>query len=688
MQLVRLSRAAAYLLLAALTSFLCGCASNSPQSKIVYGNPAPSLSAINPAAAVAGNPALTLTITGLSFESTSTVMWNGAALTTTYSNGTTLTAQVPASDLVSTGTATVTVVNPAPGGGTSGQMGFTIQATANPDPSLSSVNPNIISVGSPETTITATGSNFVSSSTIMWNGAALTTSYVNATTLTAQVPATDLANTGTATVTVVTGAPGGGTSNSVPVTIETNPVPTLSSISPNTAAFGSAALTLTATGTNFVPTSTVLWNGAALTTSYTNTTTLTAQVPATDLASAGTATVTVSNPAPGGGTSSGATFTINPGTGTSLQVINVLANSLAWDPVNQVIYLSLPSTDATNGNSVQILNPTTGTLGNAVFVGSEPNLLAVSATSQFLYVSQNGASTVQVLSLPNLTSSSSITLGSDPVYGPFYAMDLQAAPNADGTVAVVQGAPGYSPEEEGGVWIYDSGTARTNVICGWIQTGCSNPNNYLMDSIQWNSDGTEMFAQNYESTSFDFYTLQVSASGFGAVTDYPNLAPGYFDRIHYDVPTGYVYSDCGCVINPSNGTIVGSFAATGLMVPDGTLGAAFFLGQTSSQIGTSNYTLESFNISTFTATNSVPFSPVTGTPTALIRWGANGLAFISRDTTQSPPTGAVYIINGAFVSDEAKRELAPPAENVQRTWKPQDAFHKLARVPNENSATK
>jgi len=67
---------------------------------------------------------------------------------------------------------------------------------------------------------------------------------------------------------------------------------------------------MTATGTNFVSTSQIKWNGTALTTTYVSATQLTATVPASDLATAGTASVTVFNPTPGGGTSNALTFTI------------------------------------------------------------------------------------------------------------------------------------------------------------------------------------------------------------------------------------------------------------------------------------------------------------------------------------------------------------------------------------------
>jgi hypothetical protein len=89
-----------------------------------------------------------------------------------------------------------------------------------------------------------------------------------------------------------------------------NPAPTLASLSPNALLVGANAFTLTVTGTNFVPESQVLWNGAARTTSYGSPTEVTATISATDVASASTATVTVTNPTPGGGTSAALPFAI------------------------------------------------------------------------------------------------------------------------------------------------------------------------------------------------------------------------------------------------------------------------------------------------------------------------------------------------------------------------------------------
>jgi hypothetical protein len=89
-------------------------------------NPVPSIASLSPASAAAGSPPLTLTVNGGGFVPASTIDWNGAALATTYVNATQLSALVPASDLASATTAGVTVVNAAPGGGTSGVAGFAV----------------------------------------------------------------------------------------------------------------------------------------------------------------------------------------------------------------------------------------------------------------------------------------------------------------------------------------------------------------------------------------------------------------------------------------------------------------------------------------------------------------------------------------------------------------------------------
>jgi uncharacterized repeat protein (TIGR01451 family) len=95
----------------------------------VTDNPVPVLNSVSPDSVMAGGPAFSLTIQGSDFVPGSSVRWNGSGRTTTYVSATTLTASIPAADITGSGTARVTVFNPAPGGGTSSEAAITISGT-------------------------------------------------------------------------------------------------------------------------------------------------------------------------------------------------------------------------------------------------------------------------------------------------------------------------------------------------------------------------------------------------------------------------------------------------------------------------------------------------------------------------------------------------------------------------------
>jgi hypothetical protein len=517
--------------------------------------------------------------------------------------------------------------------------------TPPPAPTVTALSPASATAGSAGLTLTVTGANFVQGSEITWQGTEQPTLYVSSTSLQMNVLAGDLEDAATVQVGVDNPASEGGASRStlpflISSDISPNPVPVLTSISPNSAMAGAGSTQVTLTGSNFIPASQVLLNGSIqLSTVYESSTLLMATIPSSSLATAGSLTLSVSNPTPGGGTSTGAAFNVNSNSSTSGEtVVDVAANDLAWDPVNQVIYLSLPSSDGANGNSVEVLDPTTGNLGTSVFAGSEPDLLAVSKTSQYLYVSLDGSSSLQRFKLPGLTPDIDLSFGPANFFGSYVAMDVEASPAADGTVAFVLGNLGVSPEEEGGVLIYDDSTERANSLCGFnggfgsAGTSCSSSNGNLFDSIQWSPADT----------------------------------------------TNMLYTDYGVVIDPATGEKAGTIDASGLAVPDGANGIIFYLGQTLTGGSANTYTIESFDIHHLTPIATLDVHNVTGLPTHLIRWGSNGLAFTTEPGGVNGGGGQVYIVSGSFVTNTTPGEL--PTENVRMTWDP--------RLPGRSAAVR
>lgn len=272
--------------------------------------PVPTLTSIAPTSALAGSATFTLTANGTNFidvNPSTVVQWNGNPLATTFVNSGQLTAQVPVADIATAGVFPITVFTPAPGGGTSSVINFSVN---NPVPTVSLISPTSTLVGGAAFTLTVMGSNFVQDSVVQWNGNALATTYVSATKLTAAVPASDLTTAGTASATVFNPTPGGGTSTPAHTFSINNPAPSLTSLSPANTPVGGPAFTLTVNGSNFIQTSTVNWNGSGRPTTYVSSTELEAAIRATDIAAAATIPVTVTNPGPGGGTSPSVMFPI------------------------------------------------------------------------------------------------------------------------------------------------------------------------------------------------------------------------------------------------------------------------------------------------------------------------------------------------------------------------------------------
>lgn len=104
-------------------------ASGSPHKVSLSGtgnNPAPTLASLSPASAVTGGGARTVNLTGTNFLASSTVTYNAVGHAATFLNSTQLTISLSATDQATGGNYSVAVTNPAPGGGASSPLSFTV----------------------------------------------------------------------------------------------------------------------------------------------------------------------------------------------------------------------------------------------------------------------------------------------------------------------------------------------------------------------------------------------------------------------------------------------------------------------------------------------------------------------------------------------------------------------------------
>ncbi|MGA1368336.1 MAG: IPT/TIG domain-containing protein, partial [Blastocatellia bacterium] len=282
--------------------------------EVTTQNPVPTVSALSPATAAQNSGALTLTVTGTNFVSGAVVRWNGQDRVTTYQGPTELRAQLLATDLATAGVVPVTVFHPAPGGGVSAALNFTVTAgSLSPVPVVSAITPTTAVQNGDPFTLTVIGSQFVAGAVVRWNGQDRPTTFLNSTVLQAAISSTDLAVVGTASVTVFHPAPGGGTSAALSFQVlPPNPIPQITLLNPSSTPQGSPGLTLTVGGGGFVNGSEVRWGGQPRPTIFLSNNQLTVTIPASDFAVAGNVSVTVFNPSPGGGISNTLRFTVEP----------------------------------------------------------------------------------------------------------------------------------------------------------------------------------------------------------------------------------------------------------------------------------------------------------------------------------------------------------------------------------------
>jgi len=241
---------------------------------------------------------------------------------------------------------------------------------------------------------------------------------------------------------------------SIVINPASNPVPTISSLSPSSAPAGSASLQLTINGTNFVSGAAVSFAGSNLQNPAINAqgTQITVTVPASDLVTAGGVPVIVTNPSPGGGASNSATFTITQATTYSQTQIFATGIQTAVDDNGGILVVGNGGNGITGGFATVFLNTGTGWSqatqlnntdnevvsvaisgdGNTIVVGSCGN--AVCKGHAFVYTVTNGAWPAKAMNpTATLTASNAQANGGDRI-GLSVATD-----QAGDTVAV--GAP-------------------------------------------------------------------------------------------------------------------------------------------------------------------------------------------------------------------------------------------------------
>ena len=199
--------------------------------------------------------------------------------------------------------------------------------------------------------------------------------------------------------------------------VVTNPVPSISSLSPASLTVGSAAQTLTINGANFLATSTVTYNGIAHAVTYISASQLTITLTASDLYALGSYPVVVANPVPGGGASSQVSLQIYGEAQNSTVVGSVVPSSSyeldAFDIQGNYAYILGDNGNQGSGSSaaqfyvVDITHPASMAVVSSTSVTGYigPGQSGIRVQGQYVYlVSSTGTASTNLLQIYDVSN--------------------------------------------------------------------------------------------------------------------------------------------------------------------------------------------------------------------------------------------------------------------------------------------
>lgn len=309
----------------------------------------------------------------------------------------------------------------------------------------------------------------------------------------------------------------------------------------------------------------------------------------------------------------------------NVSALKIVTNDVIYNPFTGKIYVTIPSSNGSNGNSIGIINPSTMSLEKTVFIGSEPTIMDISDNGQYIYVGFSGSSTVRRFNVNTQTADIQFPLGSDSFSGPFYAYDITVMPGNPNTIAVsriVKGSTGFY-----GVAIYDSGIPRITT------TISTYPNNdsYVIHFI----NNTTMWGFNNHSTGFDFNKLTVDANGVKEGLNVGSLVNSFsVNDFVYDNSKTKVFFDYGSVIDLtySSPFTIGTFTgANGRVTYDNVKNLACYATNTDTYSTNSAITFKRYNPNTFLLHDSQLINGYSGQIKDITTCGGGYYAFNTSD---------------------------------------------------------
>ncbi|MBE0543736.1 MAG: DUF11 domain-containing protein [Verrucomicrobia bacterium] len=323
-----------------------------------------------------------------------------------------------------------------------------------------------------------------------------------------------------------------------------------------------------------------------------------------------------------------------PPEGFGVFPVNAATENLLYDPVRDRLVLSVGNNPAGPDNGIAVFDPYRGLSDSFTPLDQRPARMARSLDGQFLYVSLPDVALVRRLSMSSLSQNLEFTLGGEDINGtwyPFYAADMAVVPGRpDALVAWrVRRAGPMAGEYGWGIGVFDDGVMRSNVTAAggnW--------------RVEFDTDAGTLFGYN----NGDLRRCAVDANGVTFAETFPSFYSAG-DDVEY--AAGQLFSTAGRVLETQPfkvAWVVAGAESAGLVEPDAAANRFYYL------IQTNGWQIKVHELASRRWLGSIAVPNVAGTPTSLIRWGTNGLAF--RTTSNQ-----LFVIRSPLIQPQASADV-------------------------------
>ncbi len=278
-----------------------------------------------------------------------------------------------------------------------------------------------------------------------------------------------------------------------------------------------------------------------------------------------------------------------------IAVLNQAAADLVFNPVTGRLYAS------GNASYVAVINPALAQVEANWSVPTQPGRMALSGDGQALYVSHDSGRQLARLGTLDGGVVTNFALGTNSSGAAYSLLDLEVIPGTAGSVVVNEQASGYRY-----LAVMDDGVARPNV-----------------PQLPYPSNGSFLEFGDDPSVVYLSGLMPMLISSNGITVVGGNNVFSTSSNFKYD--SRLFYTDAGQQVDPANQIASTRFTGLGtgtLVATDIPRRRIYFL----SRIG-SGWQLRAYDPVTADLVGSLAITNVEGTPSALVRWGDDGLAF-------------------------------------------------------------